>query len=365
MGYKVTIRKNGKTHGETHYPAEALAVGAAQKMRNAGAGVATTVERCNPGCLGCNGMASNPKSKPKEPPVWEREGHSQRNPRRNGKKFKMPPKPPANAEAVAAARAVGRTAYARGIGSAPAQDPMLRPLISAHPNDFNTIIGIMDAWKKEWEKAYHIATDAEVAKLGIFPKSNPRRNGNTDDEVVAAALSILRSARGGKMALSTFTARMRDTLGGFSDWNRIAETGRIELLRPKGQVWLRYHPLTGADRRDEVYPPRRNGTSAANIAAAHSLARSRNRTRHNPVDPLWKAYLRERATHSTWLLSTSGLAEGSVVKFRDNGVVRRALVIRAAPGFLFPERAMIFQSANILRGKGRGPRHGALADLLA
>jgi hypothetical protein len=51
MGFKVTVRKNGAKHGEMHYSSEAVAVGAASKMRNGGSGVHASVEHC--GCAVC------------------------------------------------------------------------------------------------------------------------------------------------------------------------------------------------------------------------------------------------------------------------------------------------------------------------
>lgn len=55
MGFTVTVRKNGVKHGQTHYPSEAVAVGMAKKMRNAGADV--SVARCNGACC----AKSNPR----------------------------------------------------------------------------------------------------------------------------------------------------------------------------------------------------------------------------------------------------------------------------------------------------------------
>jgi hypothetical protein len=57
MGFKVTVRKNGAKHGEAHYTSEAVAVGMAKKMRNAGADV--SVARCNGAC--CCGTKANPR----------------------------------------------------------------------------------------------------------------------------------------------------------------------------------------------------------------------------------------------------------------------------------------------------------------
>lgn len=57
MGFKVTLRKNGQTVGQAHYPAEAVAVGMAQKLNGAASGVEATVERCNGAC----GAKSNPR----------------------------------------------------------------------------------------------------------------------------------------------------------------------------------------------------------------------------------------------------------------------------------------------------------------
>lgn len=54
MGFKVTLRKNGKHVGQSHYTSEAVAVGMAKKM-NAAGGVQATVERCNGAC----GMKAN------------------------------------------------------------------------------------------------------------------------------------------------------------------------------------------------------------------------------------------------------------------------------------------------------------------
>lgn len=95
--------------------------------------------------------------------------------RKNGTKKHKPTPKAVNAGAVAAARAFGQTAYARGIGSAPAQDPMLRPLIGAASGDTDTIIAMLDVWAKEWNKAQRAASDAEIAALGLFPKQNGRR----------------------------------------------------------------------------------------------------------------------------------------------------------------------------------------------
>jgi hypothetical protein len=57
MGFKVTVHKNGAKHGEAHYTSEAVAVGMAKKMKNAGADV--SVARCNGAC--CCGTKSNPR----------------------------------------------------------------------------------------------------------------------------------------------------------------------------------------------------------------------------------------------------------------------------------------------------------------
>lgn len=164
MGFKVTVHRNGAKHGEAHYSSEAVAVGMAKKMRNAGADV--SVARCNGAC--CCDTKANPR-------------------RRNGKKAWKPTPKPVNAAAVAAARALGQTAYARGVGSAPAQDPMLKPLIASVPGDTATVIAMLDAWTKEWHKAQRVATDAEVAALGIFPKQNRRRRNGTTAANIAAA----------------------------------------------------------------------------------------------------------------------------------------------------------------------------------
>jgi len=56
MGFKITVHKNGAKHGEAHYSSEAVAVGMATKMRNAGADV--SVARCNGAC--CCETKSNP-----------------------------------------------------------------------------------------------------------------------------------------------------------------------------------------------------------------------------------------------------------------------------------------------------------------
>lgn len=57
MGFKVTVHKNGAKHGEMHYSSEAVAVGMANKMKNAGA--EASVARCNG--TGCGCMNANPR----------------------------------------------------------------------------------------------------------------------------------------------------------------------------------------------------------------------------------------------------------------------------------------------------------------
>jgi hypothetical protein len=60
MGFKVTVHKNGVKHGESHYTSEAVAVGMAKKMKNAGASV--SVARCNGSGCGCmTSMKANPR----------------------------------------------------------------------------------------------------------------------------------------------------------------------------------------------------------------------------------------------------------------------------------------------------------------
>jgi hypothetical protein len=63
MGFKVTVRKNGATHGEAHYTSEAVAVGMAKKMKNAGADV--SVARCNGAC--CSGAKATPRRRASTP----------------------------------------------------------------------------------------------------------------------------------------------------------------------------------------------------------------------------------------------------------------------------------------------------------
>jgi hypothetical protein len=57
MGFKVTVHKNGAKHGEMHYSSEAVAMGMASKMKNAGA--EASVARCNG--TGCGCMNANPR----------------------------------------------------------------------------------------------------------------------------------------------------------------------------------------------------------------------------------------------------------------------------------------------------------------
>jgi hypothetical protein len=261
MGFKVTVRKNGATHGESHYTSEAVAAGMVAKMRDAGADV--SVARCNGTGCGCDGVKANPKSKPKEPPVWEREGHSQRNPRRNG----------TTAANIAASRSL------------------------VHRS------GLVRNGSKQIVATHDITIEGQR-----FPKGT----------------AFSRKRKYGQNGWDYYLPGWSEEEGGYG-WTADSEG---VLTKAKAN-------------------PRRN---AGSMTAAHA----------------WKPYLEERATHSTWLLSTSGLAEGTVVTMSDNGVRRRALVIRAAPGLPSPvTRGMIFQSANIRHGKGRGPRHGALADILA
>lgn len=63
MGFKVTVHKNGAKHGEMHYSSEAVAVGMANKMKNAGADA--SVARCNG--TGCGCMNANPRRRASVP----------------------------------------------------------------------------------------------------------------------------------------------------------------------------------------------------------------------------------------------------------------------------------------------------------
>jgi len=258
MGFKIIVRKNGVQHGESHYTSEAVAAGMAKKMRNAGADV--TLARCNGAC--CSGAQSNP--------------------RRNGSLSAARARLLAAQEAYALLRShhggsmIGWAEYTRPVaGMSPAA-------ILAEARENTKSNPRRTKQPPVWEREGH-------------SQRNPRRNGNTDDA---------------------------DLLEGvLADFARLAKE---EKEASKARARRSYSPhtkeaLARAAMLDMDAPRRRNGTTAANLAASRSLVHRAGLSR-NPASPLtFESQGGTLQGGTSWWINLGDSAIGELSRERGRG----------------------------------------------
>lgn len=274
MGFKVTVHKNGKHVGQSHYTSEAVAVGMAKKM-NAASGVQATVERCNGAC----GMKTNPRRRRNGASLdttleWDRMASYGRGNR--------------NWETIAGS---GKGTVYYYLSHDPGQ-PF--ELSAAKGDDFYFFRDVPYPTLAAAKKA---AAEHAVG-LGLLAKANPRRRNGVDpvaamDALVegdAVEITVKPRYADAKTIKGTVIQRNADYLmvsgarGGKSHFHR---TTYKEYKDTRWYMDANGSPtVVGVVKANPRH--RRNGTTAANIAASHSLARSRN---SGTIDAYVPAYL--------------------------------------------------------------------------
>ena len=304
MGFKVTVHKNGAKHGEAHYSSEAVAVGMATKMKNAGANV--SVARCNGGGCGCDGMKSNPRRRQASTRAA------------SDSTFALETKIHQTEAALPAARLRAAReesgwsgsgmvmatrsemeAYLRELRRALKSNPRRRNGESNEEVYWEGVLADLARLAKEEKEAskararrsYSPHTKEEMARVVALDMDAPRRRNGESSDHTASPLHAVLEAYGWVYSHSTPMHRpggvvtTRHSYGFPSDaagkkyprvgfdgsrWSGSMGGSGSEVTGRSAADLAKY--LKGARSRGAKKNPRRNGTTSANAAASRSMA---------------------------------------------------------------------------------------------